>query len=62
MKRNYSLMSDLNDIDIFLRYNQLVKHNLEINQGKETIQFTRCLKKCKIQHQNIVLYIKDQEN
>ena len=47
MKRNYSLMSDLNDIDIFLRYNQLVKHNLEINQGKETIQFTRCLKNVK---------------
>ena len=61
MKRNYSLMSDLNDIDIFLRYNQLVKHNLEINQGKETIQFTRCLKKCKIQHQNIVFILRTRK-
>ena len=34
--------------------NQLVKHNPEINWNKRTIQFTRCLKKCKIQYQNIL--------
>lgn len=28
---------DLNDTDIFLEYNWLVKHNLEVNWDKETI-------------------------
>ena len=28
---------DLNDTDIFLEYNWLVKHNLELNWDKETI-------------------------
>jgi len=42
---------DLNSIDMFLGYDWLVKHNPEVNWNTETIQFTRCPKKCKIQHQ-----------
>ena len=38
---------------MFLKHNQLVKHNLEFNQDKEIIQFVRCLKEYKIQYQNI---------
>ena len=38
---------------MFLEYDWLVKHNLEVNQDKETMQFTKCLKKYKIQHQDI---------
>ena len=37
-------VTDLNDIDMFLGYNWLVKHNLEVNQNIETIWFIRCLK------------------
>jgi len=36
----------------------LVKHNTEVNWDKETIQFTRCLKECKIQYQNIKFTLK----
>jgi len=39
---------------MFLGHDWLVKHNLEVNWGKETINFTRCLKEYKIQHQNIL--------
>ena len=39
---------------MFLGYNQLVKHNLEVNQNTETIQFTRCPRKCKIRYQDIM--------
>jgi len=39
---------------MFLRHDWLVKHNLEVNWGKETKNFTRCLKEYKIQHQNIL--------
>ena len=38
---------------MFLKHNQLVNHNPEFNQDKETIQFVRCLKEYKIQYQNI---------
>jgi len=41
---------DLNSIDIFLEYNWLVKHNLEVNWDKETIWFIRYPKECKIQY------------
>ena len=44
----YTAVTDLDNTDMFLRYNQLVKHNLEVNQNKGMIQFTRCLKECKI--------------
>jgi len=47
------IVTDLNGIDIFLGYNWLVKHNLEINWNSETIQFMRYPKECRIQHQDI---------
>ena len=45
---------------MFLGYYWLVKHNLEVNQKKKTIQFTRCPKKCKIQHQDILFISKNR--
>ena len=39
---------------MFLEYNWLVKHNPEVNWNTGTIQFTRCLKEYRIQHQDIV--------
>ena len=40
-------VTDLNNIDIFLGYDQLVKHNLEVDWNKEIIQFIRYPKKYK---------------
>jgi len=37
MKKINVAVIDLNDTDIFLEYNWLVKHNLEVNWDKETI-------------------------
>ena len=48
-------VTDLNSTDIFLGYDQLVKHNPKFNWVKEMIQFTRCLKEYKIQYQDIRL-------
>ena len=45
---------DLNSTDIFLEYDQLVKHNLEVNWNTGTIQFTRCLKNCRTIYQDIL--------
>ena len=39
---------------MFLEYDQLVKHNSEVNQDKETIWFTRCPRECKTQYQDIM--------
>ena len=47
-------VTDLNGTDMFLEYDWLVKHNSEVNQNKGMIQFTRHLKECKTQHQDIV--------
>ena len=47
-------VTDLNSTDMFLEYDWLVKHNSEVNQNKGMIQFTRYLKECKTQHQDIV--------
>ena len=52
---------NLNSINIFLKYNQLVKHNLEVNWNKEIIWFTKCLKEYKIQHQNILFISKTRK-
>ena len=43
-----TVVTDLNSIDMFLEYDWLVKHNLEVNWNKETIWFTRCPKESKI--------------
>ena len=44
---------DLNRIDMFLRYDWLVKHNPEVNWKEGKIQFIRCLRSYKIKHQDI---------
>ena len=42
---------DLNSMDIFLEYDWLIKYNLEVNQDRETIQFTRCT-----EHSTMILH------
>ena len=41
-------------MDIFLEYNWLVKHNLEVNWNLKIIQFTKYPKECRMQYQNIL--------
>ena len=43
---------------MFLRHDWLVKHNLEVNWDKETIQFIRCPKICRTKHQDITFKTK----
>ena len=44
---------DLNEMDMFLEYDWLVKHNLEVNKKNGTMKFTRCLRSCKMKYQDI---------
>jgi len=44
---------DLDGTDIFLGYDWLVKHNLEVNWKNETIKFTRYLGNCTMKHEDI---------
>ena len=44
------IVIDLNGMEMFLRHDWLVKHNLEVNWDKETIQFIRCPKICRTKH------------
>ena len=46
-------VTDLNSIDMFLGYDWLVKHNLEVNWKNRTIKFMRYPESCKIKHQDI---------
>jgi len=46
--------TNLNGMNIFLRYKWLVKHNPKLNCNTKTIWFTRCLKECRTQYQNIL--------
>ena len=46
-------VTDLNDMDMFLGYSWLVKHNPEVDWNKGTIKFTRCSRTCKMNHQDI---------
>ena len=39
---------------MFLEHNWLVKHNPEVNWGKETIWFTKCPKTCRTKYQDII--------
>ena len=43
-----AVVIDLNSMNIFLGYNWLVKHNLEVDYKIEIICFTRCPKSCRI--------------
>ena len=44
---------DLDETDMFLEHNWLVKHNLEVNWKNGTIKFTRCLENCIMKHKDI---------
>ena len=46
-------VTDLDGTDIFLGYDWLVKHNLEINWKNGTIKFTRCPGNYTITHKDI---------
>ena len=48
-----AVVTDLNDIDMFLEYDWLVKHNPEVNWNSGTMWFTRCPKTCRSKHQDI---------
>ena len=52
------VVTDLIGMDMFLEYDQLVKHNLEVNWDKGTIQFTRCPRECRTKHQDILFISK----
>ena len=53
-------VTDLNSIDMFLGYDQLVKYNLEVNWNTRTMQFTRCPKIYRTRHQDILFIPKYQ--
>ena len=44
---------DLDGTDMFLGYDWLVKHNLEINWKNSTIRFTRYPGQCTMKHKDI---------
>jgi len=46
-------VTDLDGMDIFLGYDWLVKHNLEVNWKNNTIKFTRCPGNCTMKHEDI---------
>jgi len=45
-----TVVIDLNGTDMFLGYDWLVKHNLEVDWNKETMKFTRCLRTYRTKH------------
>ena len=49
---------DLNSMDMFLGYDWLVKHNLEVNWDIGIIQFMRCLKTYGTKYQDIIFTTK----
>ena len=42
-----TVVTDLNSMNMFLGYNWLVKHNLDMNWNTKTIWFTKCPKTCR---------------
>jgi len=48
-----AVVTDLDGTDMFLGYDWLVEHNLEVNWRNETIKFMRCLGNCTMIHKNI---------
>ena len=52
---------DLNDIDMFLGYDWLIKYNPEVNWDIGTIQVIRYSKMCQTQHQNIYFMLKNRK-
>ena len=52
-KKLKAVVMDLNRTDIFLGYDWLVKHNLEVNWKNGTIRFTRCPGSYIMKHKDI---------
>ena len=50
MEKINIMVTNLNKTNIFLRYDWLVKYNLEVNWKIDTIQFTKCLRTYKTQY------------
>ena len=48
-----AVVTNLNGMDMFLRYDWLVKHNPEVDWSKETMQFIRCPRTYRTNHQDI---------
>ena len=48
-----AVVMDLNNTNIFLGYDWLVKHNLEVNWKNRIIKFTRYSESCIMKHQNV---------
>ena len=46
-------VTDLDETDMFLEHNWLVKHNPEVNWKNGTIKFTRCPGNCTMIHKDI---------
>jgi len=46
-------VTDLDGTDMFLGYDWLVKHNLEVNWKNGTIRFTKCPEQCTMKYKNI---------
>ena len=51
---------NLNEMNMFLGYDWLIKHNLKVNWSTEIIQFTRCSRIYKTRHQDILFIPKYQ--
>jgi len=49
-KQLEAAVTDLNNMDMFLGHDWLVKHNPEVNWKNRTIKFIRCPGSCKIKH------------
>ena len=59
-----AVVTDLNEMDMFLGHNWLVKHNPEVNWKNGTIKFTRCPGNCTMTYKDIWFnsrQIKEQE-
>jgi len=46
-------VTDLDETNMFLGHDWLVKHNPEVNWKNGTIRFTRCLEQCTMKHKDI---------
>ena len=50
---------NLNSTNMFLGYDWLVKHNPKVDWSKETMWFTRCLRTCRINYQDISFILRN---
>ena len=46
-------VTDLNEMDMFLKYSWLIKHNPEVNQKNRIIRFIRCPGSCTMKYEDI---------